>query len=113
VFRPVSVADLAPPGLTGCRRGARDERDLAHDLQVLAHQAGNTLPRGQRAAERSAKLTGAACKGVEARKTRMAAPVSFTRWFGTAPLRHRFLKGKSGCLAFELYHHLFRPIFPR
>jgi hypothetical protein len=30
-------------------------------------------------AERSAKLTGAASKDVEARKTRMAAPVSFSR----------------------------------
>jgi hypothetical protein len=32
------------------------------------------------AAERLSQAAGAACKDVEARKTRMAAPVSFTCW---------------------------------
>jgi crotonobetainyl-CoA:carnitine CoA-transferase CaiB-like acyl-CoA transferase len=38
-------------------------------------------------AQRSGKAAGAACKDVEARKTRMAAPVSFGRWFGGFSLR--------------------------
>ena len=33
-----------------------------------------------------AKLTGAACKDVDARKTCMAAPVSFSRWFAGTSL---------------------------
>jgi hypothetical protein len=34
-----------------------------------------------------ALYAGAAWKNVDARKTKMAAPVSFSRWFGDAPSR--------------------------
>src|SRR5262245_36666152 len=37
------------------------------------------------AAERHGQAAGAACKNVEARKTRMAGPVSFSRWFAREP----------------------------
>ena len=47
-------------------------------------------PHPARLAERYGWAAGVACKDVEARKTRMAAPINFSRWFGKNNLRCPF-----------------------